>query len=388
MPSRVLWGLVLATGVLGVVALAIFAPGFLPLPERAASSSSLNISWFVYRDVNRNGIYDLADRPYAGLPVQLSRPDGSTRVHRSNINGFANFKMSRDPSAGVIHRAQPYRFTARLPDQWEVTSGAREETVSFVERDGAPAGLIAERVMEPLGVSPRPQIMGQVGGDAGRYALRAIRPDGSMRTIALGPQGQFRVSGMDGAWQLIREDLESGEQVRRRVAMGFYPQVLSGAFFSEARDAPPARQAVTVRFDDLITTNTVYEIPNGYRGLLWKNWLVTHNLFYQGAGYVNGTISSEFLAYNSSGHPARIAHDQPFDFEGSYIGVAWPQARRSGVHVKGYRGDQLVYHDRLQLDPRSPVYFHAGYRDITAVEIYSDLYWQVVLDDSRFRLPR
>ncbi len=387
MQSRVVWGLVLATAVLALVAVAVFTPSIWSLSDKGASSGSLNISWFVYRDVNRNGIYDLADRPYAGLPVQLTRPDGSARTHHSNINGFANFKMSRDASAGVIHSAAPHTFTARIPSQWEVTSGAREETVSFAERVGAPAGLIAERVMEPLGVAPVPRIVGQVGGSAQRYALRAIDPQGRARRIELTRGGGFSLTGMEGVWQLVRENLETGEETRRDVTMGFYPQVLSAAYFSDrarAADGP----VVTVRYDDLITTNTVYEIPNGYRGLQWKNWLVTHNLFYQGAGYVNATVSSEFLAYNSSGHPARIAHDRPFDFEGSYIGVAWPQARRGRVHVKAYRGDQLVHHDQLQLDPRAPVYFHAGYRGITAMEIFSELYWQVVVDDSRFRLPR
>lgn len=373
--------------VLALILVAWF--GGKPLLDNGQSrnAGSLNISWFVYRDVNRNGAYDLADRPYAGLPVRLTRPDGSTRVHESNINGFANFKMSRDPASGVIHTADRHTFSAAIPGQWEVTSGAREETVSFALRDGSPAGLIAERVMEPLGVSPVPRILGQVGGGAARFTLQAVSPSGEERRIQLGSQGQFSFTGADGMWTLVREDRDSGAQLSRTVRMGYYPKVLPASFF-DASTSPRQGRAVTVRFDDLITTNTVYEIPNGYHGLQWKNWLVTHNLFYQGDGYVNATVSSEFLAYNSSGHPARIEREEPFDFEGTYIGVAWPQARRGKVHVKGYRDDTLVYHDQLQLDPRAPVYFHARYRDITAVEIYSDLYWQVVLDDSRFRLAR
>lgn len=385
MQSKVVWGMAVAVAVLVLGGLAVMTLGGLAGSKRAPSSGSLNISWFVYRDVNRNGVYDLADRPYAGLPVRLSRPDGSRRVHDSNINGFANFKMSSDPAAGVIHQAAPHTFTAGIPDQWEVTSGAREETVTFAEREGSPAGLVAERVMEPLGVSPVPRMLGQLDGGAERFRLLAISPSGEEHRVRLGPQGQFNITGVEGAWTLVREDRETGARLSRSVRMGYYPQVLPASFFA-APASPRQGRAVTVRFDDLITTNTVYEIPNGYHGLQWKNWLVTHNLFYQGAGYVNATVSSEFLAYNSSGHPARIARDQPFDFEGSYIGVAWSRAKRGRVHIKGYRGGTLVYHDQLQLDPRAPVYFHARYRDVTAVEIYSDLYWQVLLDDSRFRL--
>ena len=56
--------------------------------------STLHFSRFVFRDVNRNGIYDMGDRPFAGLSVRLVRPDGSEVVMQSNLGGFANFNMS------------------------------------------------------------------------------------------------------------------------------------------------------------------------------------------------------------------------------------------------------------------------------------------------------
>ncbi len=51
--------------------------------------------------------------------------------------------------------------------------------------------------------------------------------------------------------------------------------------------------------------------------------------------YRRSRTSGEFVAYNSSGHPAAISSDEPFDFVGGYFGVAWLQSvlqrRRFGV---------------------------------------------------------
>ena len=55
-------------------------------------NDGINISRFVFRDLDRNGRYDLGERPYAGLEVELNGT-GRTPVRRSsNIAGFANFQ--------------------------------------------------------------------------------------------------------------------------------------------------------------------------------------------------------------------------------------------------------------------------------------------------------
>ena len=58
------------------------------------AKSTLHFSRFVFRDVNRNGTYDMGDRPFAGLSVRLVRPDGSEVIAQSNLAGFANYNMS------------------------------------------------------------------------------------------------------------------------------------------------------------------------------------------------------------------------------------------------------------------------------------------------------
>lgn len=355
-------------------------------PMQHADSGSLNISWFVFRDTNRNGIYDMGDRPYAGFPIRLKRSYAKDVEHHSNINGFANFKMSRNPRRGVIHEAGKHEFIALVPDNWEITSGSVTETLQFVERAGSPAGLTAERTLKPLGIAPLPRIEGQLPDWGGAPSLEAIDPDGKAHDVPVREAGAFRLSGRPGTWQLVLKSDKSDRRVTRKVEIGYHTRVLPRSFFDAG--APVAQSdSLLVDYDDLIRTKTVYEIPNGYRGLQWHNWLVTHNLFYEGSGYVNATVSSEFAAYNSSGHPATISREEPFDFVGSYVGVAWPQARQGNVHVKGFRDGELKYHTQLRIGPDSPVYLDANYRNITELRVHADNYWQVILDDSRFRLP-
>src|SRR5688572_9811600 len=55
---------------------------------------SLNISVFTFRDLNRNGRYDLGDLPMAGLLVDATSEGLPEVTRRSNGSGFANFEMS------------------------------------------------------------------------------------------------------------------------------------------------------------------------------------------------------------------------------------------------------------------------------------------------------
>ena len=54
----------------------------------------MNASSFAFRDLNRNGVYDLHDRPMANVAFVGRGPDGWTKLVRTNIDGFSNFRMS------------------------------------------------------------------------------------------------------------------------------------------------------------------------------------------------------------------------------------------------------------------------------------------------------
>jgi hypothetical protein len=149
---------------------------------------------------------------------------------------------------------------------------------------------------------------------------------------------------------------------------------------------PDVTRRTLIGFDDLVTVG-IKEIPFGYHDLNWHNWVATHHKFYDGEGYVNTTMSGEFVAYNSSGHPVKISRQRPFDFVGGYFGSAWlRQAEGETLRVKGWRDDALAYDETIKLSALGPVYFSANFRNVTRLEFATQHYWQFVCDDLEFDL--
>jgi hypothetical protein len=109
--------------------------------------------------------------------------------------------------------------------------------------------------------------------------------------------------------------------------------------------------------------------------------VVTHQKFYDGEGYVNTTVSGEFVAYNSSGHPVSISGKRPFDFIGGFFGSAWLRAEGQTLRIKGWRGAELVHDETIELSALGPVYFAADFNNITRLDFSTDRYWQFVCDD-------
>lgn len=345
--------------------------------------SELNISCFAYRDINRNGIYDTADRPYAGLEVALFRPRGDAVGAVSNISGFTNFPMSATKWAAPINEPGAYRIEARPPKGWVVTSRNGEQEFSFKRLDGSPAGLVAERTLIPVGIAPELTISGSVAVDGAPVTIRALSPSGDLEYPKVEASGAFTFPAEAGEWQLTFS--QRAAQVVRRVTVRDYAVVLSRVVVGAT--APPSRtESRVVDFDTLTPSDTLYEVPRGYAGLDWYNWVATHQKMYKSDGMINGTTSSEYFAYNSSGHPATISRAQPFDLAGTHIGVAWPNAERFDIEVRAWRGTDLAYTDRLRGRVAGPVYFDADYRGITRIEMRSLGYWQVVLDDLMYRI--
>jgi hypothetical protein len=314
-------GLVLLGGI-GLVAYSLLSDSSgndSPAAPADSSTAGLNVSCFAYRDVDRDGMFDVDDRPFAWLPVGASGPNG-TATAVSNTAGFANFEMLLGGDAAFIDRAGTYEFTPEVPAGWMLTSDPATQAVEFVELPGSPVGVAAAGQCVPYGLAP-----------VDDPVVAAVPVD-------------------DG-------------------------------------DLPdPLATSVVVGFDDLITANTLTEIPSGYRGLGWSNWVATHRIFYGGPGYVNGATSGEYVAYNSSGNPATVSSDDAFDFVGANISSAWPGGEAHDVVVQAWRGDELVHVDRFAVSATGPVYFDADYRSITRLELSSEANWQFVVDDAEFRL--
>ncbi|MEO5960643.1 MAG: hypothetical protein ABIZ49_12610 [Opitutaceae bacterium] len=348
--------------------------------------NELNISCFAYRDTNRNGIYDLADRPYADLEVFLVRPNRSEVSAKSNEAGFANFPMAVRSLKAPVRKPGPYTARAVPPAGWKVTSGNGTQTVMFMRQPASPAGIVAEKTFAPVGVAPDLTITGTLKSEAGasaRRALRIVSPQGEQTEVRVTEKGGFSFPAEVGEWR-IEWNAESGTSVARTVLVKDHPVVIA-ALDPLNIPPPPKRNPRTVDFDALTVSDTLVEIPNGYAGLNWTNWVATHHKLYGGAGYVNGAISSEYVAYNSSGHPAAVWSDRPFDFDGTYITAAWPGTAKSSVTIKGWRDTRLLYEDRIRVNTAGPMFFVADYREITKVEFSTENYWQIVIDDLHIR---
>lgn len=288
-------------------------------------------------------------------------------------------------TCGAVREPGRYGITVTAPEGWRVTSGNARQSASFVRLAEAPVGIVAESSFTPVGVAPELTISGLVRVDAGTTPprLRAVSPAGEALDVPVAATGTFSLVADAGDWQLT---FSRGDQVvaTRRVRVDAYPVELStvvpGAVVPDAR--PVLHRA---DFDTLTSSDTLHEIQRGYAGLDWINWVASHQKLYGGPGIVNGTVSAEYFAYNSSGHPATLGSARPFDLVGLYLAVAWPRAEPHPVEIRAWRQDNLAYTDVLTGRTSGPVYFDADYRGVTRVEVRSRAYWQVVIDDLGFR---
>lgn len=332
------------------------------------NGGSMNISSFVFRDINDSGTYDLGDRIFANVAVELVTPSGTMDMQRTNIGGYANFITSLALTDIEIAEAGSYIFRVVPPPGWVVTTGNGEQTLSISMLLGAPGDMVADHLPVPVGLSPIPEIRGHAEG---ADAVAATGPDGeTVPALAMGEDG-YRLPVTPGRWTVGSREVEVGR----------VPVVLSREWSDEAA---MNGTAVTVGFDDLFVGDQLMKVPNGYGGLRWENWVATHGRFYEGEGYMNTLMSGEYVAYTSSGHPTAVAGDEPFDFVGGYFGVAWSGAEGETLHIRAWSGDTLVHDDQFALSAYGPVYFAADYKSITRVEFSTEHYWQAVADDLSF----
>ena len=352
------------------------------------SPSSLNISVFAFSDRNRNGEYDLGDKPMNRVAFRLTRPNGSSRIERSNINGYTNFGMHLGANdADIVDVGKRYEFDVIAPPQWSVTTGNEEQSTQFRAIEGSIAGMGAVTPPGVVGLAPAPTLHGRWPAHAGQFLI-ARGEAGRQTRIGLDEQGSFSTRLSPGNWRIETED----GVIQRQIDMGFAPIMLAAPLPPAAvkRDRR-ARPRVTVDFDDL-DRSFIEKLPAGYAGLAWDYLLAVDNQFYKGPGYVNGLMSGANVAYNSSGHPVTVGALPPqthFDFLGGHFSIAWHNAEGEELILRAWRGDEQVGEERLTLSHLHPTYLQADYLDVTKVTIETAHYWQFVADDLHVALqPR
>jgi hypothetical protein len=346
------------------------------------SNSSVNISVYVFRDMNRNGVYDMGDRPMSGIIVDAI---GNRRslTRRSNLSGFANFEMSASNPEKDITFAGKYEFRLAVPPGWRVTTDNEVQISNFELRPGAPADIIALQPPLPVGLAPDLTIAGRLA-ESTKQSLEAISPSGERLTISTDPHGHFEFAATTGEWRIAIPGADaSGRQ--RLISVGNSPVLLSMIGDTDTGDAGAGRLH-TVTFDEL-QSGSVLKVPSGYGGLDWNNFVMAHQKIYPAQGYRNNLISGEFVAYNGSGHPVSISREAPFDFIGGYVGASNPRAEGETLIVSAWRGEELAYEEAFQMSALGPLYFSAEFKDVTRLEFRTEHYWQVTFDDLTFRLP-
>jgi len=115
---------------------------------------------------------------------------------------------------------------------------------------------------------------------------------------------------------------------------------------------PSTAGATTLDFESVGQAGDEAVIPNEYGGFDWSNFLVIDGEDeypeYPGNGYVNGTVSGDFVAFNRRSQPiASITRDSTFNFIGAAFTAAWNEDLL--VDVKGYLDGALLYSTTLTL---------------------------------------
>lgn len=344
------------------------------------NGGQMNTSLLVFRDLNRNGIYDLGDLPMSHVAVELDKPNGTTIMRLTNVSGFANFRMSVIQRDLEVVDPGHYAFRVVPPPGFSVTTGNASQESDYVVSPGSPGDMIATRTTHPVGLAADLTISGETTAGS-RVSLTG--PDGVSTAAKVEADGRFSVAVTPGEW--LVDISNDGATQRRKVVVGQAPVVLSAFLGKGGPAGEPLPNQHVVGFDDLMTTPGVFEVPNGYGGLNWYNLVAMHQRFTDGPGYINTTMSGEFIAYNSSGHPAQVFSDKPFDFTGAYFGAGWDDAEGETLILKAWRGDEPAYEDQLVLSANGMVYFAADYRRITRLEIRTQHYWQAAIDDFAYR---
>lgn len=335
-----------------------------------------NISTFVYRDRNRNGLYDLGDYPMTKVITAMAQDGEGRELVESNLNGYANFSTSADPEKEpLIGTPGTYEFTVLPPPDWDVTSGNQTQTIEFVDAPGWMLGLRPASSLVPVGLAQRPLILGINGaGDVARVEL--VQGDTILggRDVAAGAAFGFQVAPGDYV-------LRSGA-AERPVTFRSDPVVVG----TVTQTRRPTRPETVITFDDIFD-HDLLKVPNGYGGLNWTDLNAIHRDMVIGQGYANGVTSGEHTAYSTNLRPGQFWSERPFDLYGFDITIAWQEAEGEFATIDIYRGEELVRSDRLSLSIFGPVTYQPNIGGVTRVSITTERGWQAVIDDVRVGLP-
>ncbi len=132
-------------------------------------------------------------------------------------------------------------------------------------------------------------------------------------------------------------------------------------------------QQTLVTFDDLPDpgTNTLV-IPVGYNGLNWVSFRYMDPLQRYDIhpnGYQAGTVSPNYVAYDSGGSSASITNGVPLNLMSAYLTAAWNDDLQ--MAVMGYIGTSLAYSNTYTLSATAPTLIYFNYLGVDDVHFDS-----------------
>ncbi len=345
---------------------------FYPLQQDwSPKGSAVNISVFVFNDLNQNGTYDLGDRPFSNLSVGLIQAGTPLRLARSNANGFANFPMGAGQQRAVIADVGTYEFVVFPPPGWAISTRNQTQTRDIISAPESKTGLaVVGDVPAPVGLRRYLFVRGTFGmAETGTVTL--LQDQEILAEKTLTPGEEF-------LWPLTagQYTLQSGT-TRHPFRITTLP-VDVGTLRPGPRSTATGQ---SIDFENIAPTGLL-KAPNGYGGLNWFNLNIMSSTMMPGAvGYVNGATSGSHILYTSAGHPSRIYNDTPFDLLSVNLSAAWPVSEGETVVFDYYRDGAHLWQERIGVSAYGAISYQPRMAGITRVEISTAHYWQAVLDD-------
>ena len=334
----------------------------------------MNLSSFIFNDLNENGSWDFGDRVMPAVAVALAKNGVGVKISRSNANGFANFTSSTSKEDAVINEPAEYTFQVVPPPGWTVSTNNAEQIQEAIVVPGAPSGIVLKEMPRPVGLVRDKFIQGTYTGlEDGKISLTKTSGEKVLEG-AISPGDTFTLKVPRGTYEL-NDGTNS-----RIVEVSDNPVDIGHLGDSDL----PTGTEVIADFENL-TNIGLMKVPNGYVGLEWYNLNAISRVFGSGnTGYVNGNTSGNYLVYTSSGHPAEITSDQPFNFISMQMTSAWGDAEGETANIELWRGNEKIQTDEVKLSVLGPIEYAPNISGITKVRISSSHYWQIAIDDIIF----
>ena len=334
------------------------------------SNGKVNLSVYVFNDLDESGEYDLGDRAMSGIATGIRQSGIPFSISRSNGNGFANFDASSFDESAIIDAAGSYEFEVFSPPGWYISTGNQVQQREVIALPGSLAGLILSAPLEPVGLVRYKFVRGTYSLPSAGF-LKLEKNGAVVAQAELAPGEEFLWPVEPGQYKLVSE---AGS---RPVHVGQYPVDIG-----KVTAFPPSTAfGNIVHFEDM-AAGGLEKAPSGYGGLNWFNLnIMENNYMPDSVGTVNGATSGINIVYTSSGHPASIYRDSPFDFIGVNLTLAWPRSEGEMLEFRFFQGDNLALTDSIGLSAYGPITYQPLLSGITRIELSTPHYWQAVLDD-------